>query len=98
MWMEPGDTDAPFAFWTRSTSECRSDADGCSSSVVGLTAILLPQPEVPDRFFLSARAARGVLTRAEKNGVRFSETLTELLRSVADGGPNPPGRVQPVEG
>jgi len=91
MWMEAG-TAAPFAFSTASTSECRSADGECSSSVVGLMEILKPQREVPGRYFLSAVAAAGVLTRLKRNGKHLSPMLTKMLEKIANGEPNPPAK------
>ena len=55
-------------FSTAVTSECRSDDAGCSSSEPSLTEILEPPQNVPGKYSLSARAARGILRRAEKRG------------------------------
>ena len=68
---------------TLATSECRS-ADGvCSSSQPSLTEILEPPQNVPDRYSLSARAAQGILRRAEKRGRTLPAHLEEALATVA---------------
>ncbi len=52
----------PTGFWTLSTSEFPSDAAVCSLSDVLETGAL------PQRYFLSATACRGIIRRAEKRG------------------------------
>lgn len=74
-------------FSTAVSSECRS-ADGvCSSSQPSLTEILEPPHSVPAKYSLSARAAQGILRRAEKRGRELPTHLKSALRQlVADGG------------
>lgn len=71
----------PGAFSTAVSSECRSDGDGCSSSEPSLAEIL--EPDVPARFSLSARAANGILRRAERRGRALPNSLREALETVA---------------
>jgi site-specific DNA-cytosine methylase len=52
-------------FSTAVSSECRSDAGGCSSSEPSLTEILEPPQNVPAKYSLSGRAARHPATRGE---------------------------------
>lgn len=70
-------------FSTAVTSECRSDEGGCSSSETHLADIL--EPSVAERFYLSARAARGILRRAEKRGRELPPALAQALRNLAGG-------------
>ena len=70
-------------FSTHVSSECRSDEDGCSSSEPALTMILEPPHSVPDRYSLSARAAQGILRRAERRGKRLPDHLAVALEAVA---------------
>jgi hypothetical protein len=70
-------------FSTAVSSECRSDADGCSSSEPSLTEILEPPLSVPARYLLSARAAQGILRRAEKRGRTLPTHLEAALAAVA---------------
>ena len=65
------------------SSECRSDDAGCSSSEPSLTEILEPPQNVPARYSLSARAARGILRRAEKRGRTLPSHLSAALAAVA---------------
>ena len=73
----------PGGLSTAVTSECRSDADGCSSSEPALTEILEPPQDVPPRYSLSARAAEGILRRAVKRGRTLPPHLEEALATVA---------------
>jgi len=68
---------------THVSSECRS-ADGvCSSSEPSLTEILEPPQNVPAKYSLSAKAASGILRRAEKRGRTLPGHLAVALESVA---------------
>lgn len=73
----------PGGFSTAVTSECRSDDAGCSSSEPSLTEILEPPQRVPARYLLSARAAQGILRRAEKRGRVLPSHLSAALEQVA---------------
>lgn len=68
---------------TAVSSECRSDDAGCSSSEPSLTEILEPPQSVAARYSLSARAAQGILRRAEKRGRTLPEHLAAALEAVA---------------
>jgi hypothetical protein len=70
-------------FSTAVSSECRSDADACSSSEPSLTEILEPPQNVPDRYSLSARAALGILRRADNRGRTLPSHLLAALEQVA---------------
>jgi hypothetical protein len=70
-------------FSTHVSSECRSDAEGCSSSEPSLTEILEPPQNVPAKYSLSARAAQGILRRAEKRGRTLPSHLSAALEAVA---------------
>ena len=70
-------------FSTAVSSECRSDAEGCSSSEPSLTEILEPPQNVPAKYLLSGRAARGILRRAEKRGRTLPSHLSAALEQVA---------------
>ena len=73
----------PGGFSTAVTSECRSGEDGCSSLEPALTEILEPPQSVPARYSLSARAARGILRRADKRGRTLPAHLWAALQAVA---------------
>ncbi len=64
------------ALWTRSTSESRNAAAACS-----LSAVL--EDQVPPRYFLSPRAARGILRRAERRGKTLPLPLRQALEARA---------------
>jgi hypothetical protein len=68
---------SPTEFWTLSTSEWPSDAAVCSLSHV------LETGAVPQRFFLSATACRGILRRVEKRGKELPKALSLALQAVA---------------
>jgi hypothetical protein len=69
---------SPTEFWTLSTSEFHSAAVACSLSDV------LETGEVPERYFLSATACRGILRRAEKRGKSLPQQLHAALRAVGE--------------
>ena len=73
----------PGGFSTHATSECRSDEGGCSSSEPSLTEILEEPQNVPVRYSLSARAASGILRRAQKRGRTLPSHLSAALEAVA---------------
>jgi hypothetical protein len=73
----------PTGFSTLATSECRSADGECSSSPSVLAQVL--EPTAPPRFFLSARAAAGILRRASKRGRTLPTELESALRSLSDG-------------
>lgn len=62
---------------TLNISEWPSDAAVCSLSEILETA------PIPQRFFLSAKACRGILRRAEKRGKTLPTQLLLALRAVA---------------
>lgn len=72
---------SPTEFSTLNTLEYPSDAAVCSLSDVMETG------EVPQRYFLSATACRGILRRAEKRGKELPAPLALALRAVADSEP-----------
>jgi hypothetical protein len=68
---------SPTEFLTLSTSEWPKDADVCSLSDV------LETGDVPQRYFLSATACKGILRRAEKRGKELPGQLRAALEVVA---------------
>jgi hypothetical protein len=94
-WQNSG-TGGPTGFSTLNTSECPSDDGGCSFSPSTLAQVL--EPTAPQRFYLSARAATGILRRATRRGrelpAALSEALTRLSATMAPDGP--PSLSQPV--
>jgi hypothetical protein len=77
----------PTGFSTLATSECRSADGACSSSPSVLAQVL--EPTAPPRFFLSARAAAGILRRASKRGRTLPTELDRALTSLAQSSPPP---------
>ena len=67
---------SPTEFLTLNTSEFPKDAVVCSLSDV------LETGDVPQRFYLSATACRGILRRAEKRGKTLPNALENALRQV----------------
>jgi C-5 cytosine-specific DNA methylase len=76
-WATSGFTTSPGECWTVVTSECPSAGDVSSS----LADVLLET--VPDRFFLSPRAAAGIIRRAAKRGRELPRALAEALVALA---------------
>tara|TARA_R100000935_G_scaffold22258_1_gene41024 strand:+ start:391 stop:843 length:453 start_codon:yes stop_codon:yes gene_type:complete len=64
-------------FVTLNIGEFHSDADVCSLSDI------LEIGDVPQRFYLSAKACKGILRRAEKRGKKLPEQLQHALEAVA---------------
>ena len=69
---------SPTEFWTLSTLEFHSGAVACSLSDI------LETGNVPQRFFLSATACKGILRRAEKRGKSLPGQLQRALAKVAE--------------
>jgi len=72
---------SPTEFLTLSTSEWPKDAAVCSLSQT------LEVGNVPQRFFLSAKACAGILRRAERRGKSLPEPLMLALRAVVSRAP-----------
>ena len=68
---------SPTEFLTLNTSEWPSDAAVCS------LLDTLETGDVPQRFFLSAKACQGILRRAEKRGKELPPLLRQALESQA---------------
>jgi hypothetical protein len=69
------------------TSEFPNDEGACSSS---LSSILFSQNDVQARYFLSAKAAEGIIRRAQKRGKELPPMLRRALESlVLAGGQKP---------
>jgi hypothetical protein len=69
---------SPTEFLTLSTLEFPKDAAVCSLSDI------LETGDVPQRFFLSAIACRGILRRAGKRGKKLPPQLAHALKAAAD--------------
>ena len=74
-WMNSGSM-SHGRYWTRNTSESRNAAGACSLSQV-------LQGEVVSKYFLSAKAAAGILRRAERRGKELPTPLRLALISTA---------------
>ena len=74
-WPSSGFTTSPGECWTADTSECPSDGAASSS----LPDVL--EADVHPRFYLSPRAAAGILRRAEKRGKALPEALFTALKT-----------------
>jgi hypothetical protein len=68
---------SPTEFLTLNTSEWHKDADVC------LLSDTLETGDVPQRFYLSAKACAGILRRAERRGKSLPQPLQQALNSVA---------------
>lgn len=75
---------SPTGFWTLNTSEhAASHKLSLSADVVcGLSAIV-ETGDVPQRYFLTAKACQGILRRAEKRDKALPEVLKLALQEVA---------------
>ena len=74
---------SPTEFWTLSLPEYPSD--GVASSL----SDILETGELPQRYYLTATACRGILRRAEKRGKQLPEALKLALLAVASQTPLP---------
>jgi site-specific DNA-cytosine methylase len=72
-WPSSGFTTSPGECWTADTSECPSEGAASSS----LPDVL--EADVHPRFYLSPKAAAGILRRAEKRGKPLPEELGRVL-------------------
>jgi len=68
---------SPTGFLALNTSDWPSDGSACSLSAI------LETGDVPQRFYLSARACAGILRRAEKRGKALPSALKMALETVA---------------
>jgi hypothetical protein len=62
---------------TLNISEWHKDANVC------LLSDILETGDLPQRFFLSATACKGILRRAEKRGKQLPKALDQALMAVA---------------
>ena len=84
VWLTSGRLHKSTPCWTRNTSEApRNDEEEYFSS---LSSILQPAKDVPTRYYLSSKAAEGILRRAEKRGKTLPEMLRQALIQVVNGG------------
>jgi hypothetical protein len=77
-WPSSGFTTLPGELWTADTSGCHSGG-AASSSLPGVL-----EATVPERFYLSPKAAAGILRRAEKRGKALPPALDKALRVLSD--------------
>jgi hypothetical protein len=84
---------SPTEFWTLSTSESNhilapslKDGGVCSLSDV------LEAGDVPQRYFLSAKACAGILRRADKRGKELPPALRQALQQVVAASSEPESR------
>lgn len=64
---------------TLNTSEFHNDADVCFLSQILETGVL------PRRYYLSRKACKGILRRAEERGKVLPRTLQKALEAIAEG-------------
>ena len=76
-WPSSGFTTSPGESWTADTSECPNDGAASSSLADVLEATVAP------KFFLSPKAAAGILRRAQARGRILPGHLAAALESVA---------------
>ena len=69
---------SPTECWTHSTLESPNDAEDCSLSEI------LQMQDVPPQYYLSQRACKGILRRAEKRGKKLPDQLKQALQEVAN--------------
>lgn len=78
-WPKSGFTTSPGECWTADTSECPSGGGEFSS----LPDVL--EDQVPERFYLSQKAAAGILRRSEKRGRDLPKHLHQALSALSRG-------------
>ena len=71
----------PTESWTLSTSEWPRDGAVCSLSDV------LEAGPLPQKYYLSVKACKGILRRAKKRGKELPRALQRALSQVAQSGP-----------
>ena len=81
VWLTSGRLHKSTPCWTRNTSECHSDDEEYFSS---LSSILQPAKDVPTRYYLSSKAAEGILRRAERRGKILPDLLRQALIQVME--------------
>jgi hypothetical protein len=76
-WLNSGIA-SPGECWTLKTLESPKDADECL-----LSDVLLEIGEIHPRYYLSSRAAIGILRRAEKRGKKLPDHIFRALQEVS---------------
>ena len=75
---------SPTGFWTLSSSEWNHTlAPSLKDGGVSSLSDVLETGAVPQRYYLSAKACRGILRRAEKRGKALPPSLAAALQAVA---------------
>ena len=70
---------SPIEFLTLNTSEFPNE--GVESSLLDVLTVI---GEVPQRYYLTPRASRGILRRADKRGRKIAPSLRLALQTRAD--------------
>lgn len=79
-WMKQGRVSQSGPCWMHNTSESPSDVE---ESTYCLSLILQSPQDVPVKYYLSKRAAQGVLRRVLSKGKNLPEKLQAALEAVA---------------
>jgi hypothetical protein len=73
--------------WNHTLTQSRNvDADCSLSGTVASLSEILETGELPQRYYLSAKACKGILRRAEKRGKELPPALARALEAVAGSG------------
>ena len=83
VWLRSGRIRKSTPCWTRNTSESPNVEEEYFSS---LSLILQPAKDVPTRYYLSPRAAEGIMRRADRRGKILPEMLKKALMQLMDKG------------
>lgn len=78
-WPKQGRWSSNGQHWTRSIGESPSDGAEC---LLPLVSILQSPHDVASKYFLSARAAEGILRRATRRGKKLPQHLEAALQAV----------------
>ncbi len=73
----------PSASSTPSGSVSLSAGDGCSSPVIVTLSQVLETGDLPQQYFLTEKACRGILRRAAARGRKLPEPLRQALEAQA---------------
>ena len=82
-WPSSGFTTAPGECWTADTSVCPADPQSPSDDAGFSSLPDALEVDVPPRFYLSQKAAVGILRRADKRGRELPPPLARALRLLA---------------
>lgn len=85
-WLKQGRISKNTLCWTRNILESPKDDVGFS---LPLALILQQSRDVPTRYYLSAKAARGILSRSERRGKTLPEALRVALEAVVSSSTEP---------